>query len=350
MDRLANEAWHVGAHVTVVNYCHIFEQGLRDAIDRPIGDLVSNSEIAACWSDKSAQSLRQRQSRHARAERGAGHVSKQNIYLGAIRAYAAQTTWPPLDIGMYLTDPVNPMPDVLTGDPTVSRIVSILEDLSQGHQAEQVALRRDCSLVTVNSILKSVGTFADQHGAADDELQDSPAFGLSSLKDRKGETLGIKPDFSRTGTVHLRPFFRHLDSADRELLRRCSDYWAMSLRAGHFGLRLRPGIEDVATLLADCGLNKTLITVRHNQLCAGGDPSKFNLVFSSIKAIFHAKLGLSPPLIPKNQRAGRPAVWLVIASSARHAKKDGSGSSIVGFNCMMLSLHVWLQLTREVNP
>lgn len=349
MDHLANEAGHAGAHVTTAKYCHMFEQGLHDAIDRSIRDIVNNSDIAARWSAKSAQTLRQRKSRHTRALRDTGSLARQNMYLHAIKAFSDQTVWPSIDSGLLLTDAVNPMANVRAGEHTVSRVVLILEDLSAGHHAEQVALRRDCNLATVNSILKSVGTFSDQHGDADDELQDPLAYGLSSLKDRSGDHLGIVPAFARTRQVHLRPLLRHLDSADRNLLSRFSQYWVMSLRDGHFGLRLRPGIEDIATLLANCGLNKTLIAVRHNRLCEAADPSKFEEMLNSVKAIFHAKLGQSPPLIPKKKRAGRPAVWLVIASSAKNAIKDGSGTSMDGFNCLMLSLYVWLHLTHEAN-
>ncbi len=72
LDRLTNEVGHIGGHITAVHYCHIYDAGIRHAIDLALNACNWTDAGTSAWTGVTPETLRQRASRATR--RGASSV------------------------------------------------------------------------------------------------------------------------------------------------------------------------------------------------------------------------------------------------------------------------------------
>lgn len=127
-----------------------------------------------------------------------------------------------------------------------------------------------------------------------------------------------------------------------------TDYWQRTLCKEHIAVRTGPGWDQFVTLLKEARINTSLMALKWSVR----PTSESNVVnaLALAQATIRVRLGSSLRQVPQSPRAGRPAIWLIIGSDPKQLSQDGSGSSMKGFNCALLSAFVWLTLTENINP
>lgn len=340
LDLLADEAGHVGGHVTAINYGHIFEPGLRFALDRALLSLPLAYSAIHFWTGMPEAALRQRVSR------GKGTaVGRASVLWSSLRAEAASLIFPGTHESIPLEIPTNPLSSLKATVLSVDQIIRLLSDISAGLSVAQTGLRQDLSEALVVDALKLAGVFAEQHGDKLAILPDQMTLGMTALRDRSGRLLGLKPDFPRTTQPRWALMLKAIKRCEDHTLSEATDYWRRALANGHLAVRPGPGWDCFVDLLKEAAINTNLIAMKWS--APPGAVDDVSSMLTVAQAVARQKLGRTLEAIAQSHRAGRPSIWLVIASNPNLLAKDGSGCSLTGLHCAMFSAWVWVHLCER---
>ncbi|MFC5520836.1 hypothetical protein [Polaromonas jejuensis] len=340
VDELANEAGHSGGHVTTVNYCHLFEMGLRQSLDKGLHHLAIGYAAVTDWTHIPATTLRQRVSRSE-----LGVAAQREILWGALKGAADQIQRPPVSQSCALVAPDNPLLSLKPKALGYPQVVGVLSDIARGLSIAQSSLRQDLKESLVIEAIKLVGVFADRHG--EPELLDQLTLGSKALRDHSGGLLGLRPDFSRMSQSRWALLPGAVERGDRWMLTEATDYWQRTLCKEHIAVRPGPGWDKFVELLKEAGINTSLMAIKWS-ITPTSEADVLNAL-ALAQATVRVRLGSSVTQIQQAPRAGRPTIWLVIGSDTKLLGVDGSGSSMTGLQCAMLSAHVWLKLIEKLN-
>lgn len=342
VDELANEAGHSGGHVTTVNYCHLFEVGLRQSLDKALHHLAIDYAAVTAWTHLPAATLRQRVSRSE-----LGGAARREILWGALKGAADQIQQPAVSQSCALVAPDNPLPSLKPKALAYPQVVGLLSDIARGLSIAQSSLRQDLKEPLVGKALKLVGAFADRHGEPEPELLDQLTLGSKALRDRSGGLLGFRPDFARVSQSRWALLPGAVERGDTWMLMEATTYWQRALSNEHVAVRPGPGWDKFVELLKEAGINTSLVAIKWS-ITPTSKADVLNAL-ALAQATVRVRLGSSVKQIQQAPRAGRPSIWLVIGSDAKLLEVDGSGSSMTGLHCAMLSAHIWLKLTEKLN-
>ncbi len=340
LDLLADEAGHVGGHVTAINYGHIFEPGLRLALDRALFSLPLAYSAINSWSAIPEAALRQRVSR----SKGTA-VGRANVLWSSLQTRAATVIYPDTHESIALETPKNPLFSLKATVLSLDQIIGLLGDISAGLSVAQTGLRQDLSEALVVGALKLAGEFAEQHGDKLAMLPDQMTLGMTALRDRSGRLLGLKPDFSRTTQPRCALILKAIKRCEDPMLNQATEYWRRALASFHLAVRPGPGWDCFVDLLKESAINTNLIALKWS--APPGAVDDVSSMLTVAQAVARQKLGRTLQTIAQSHRAGRPSIWLVIASDSKLLAKDGSGCSLTGLHCAMFSAWVWVHLCKR---
>lgn len=342
MDALANEAGHAGAHVTVSNYCHIFEAELRRSLDQCLISLPLEYPSTASWTGLTQASLRQRVSRQHRA-----HVTRSNTLWNAIDGCAPRQRWIDISEKCPLGPAVNNLATLNPKGLTYLQVAGLLSDISRGLTISQTSLRQDLPEPLVIAALKLVGDFSQQHGAHDSQLLDELSLGAMALRQTNGRWLGFKPDFSRLRQRRWAGLIRSIEASDDWTLSEATHYWGRALSREHLAVRPGPGWDRFLVLLQGADLNASLISLRWSRTSS----SEVEVADALDKAQVAVRVafGRSVRQIEQPTRGGRPSICLAICGDTRLIDVHGSAHSLIGLHCCMLATVVWQSMNADLN-
>jgi integrase len=343
LDELSNEAGHVGGHITTANYCHLFEAGLRRSLDQGLIHRQLDYASVSAWTKIPEATLRQRVSR----SKGNGQTRGDMLWC-VLRAVAGQIKYPSVSQSIRLIPPDNPVLSLPPKPVSYHQVAGVLSDVAAGLSISQSSCRQDLSESVITTAIKLVGSFAERHGGAEVELLDELTLGSRALRDDSGRLLGLRPDFSRMSQARWADLPRAIENGDRWMLREATDYWQRTLCKEHIAVRPGPGWGQFVALLKTASINTSLMALKFSTA-----PTTEEIVMNALanaQATVRVQLGSSMRQIPQLPRAGRPAIWLIIGSDPKQLSQDGSGASVTGLNCALLSAYVWLILTENINP
>ena len=342
LDELANEAGHVGGHITTVNYCHLFEEGLRRSLDQGFDRLQIGYAEVSSWTQISEVSLRQRVSRSQ-----AIGLSREQSLRSAIKQTADAIPLPLIDKSIPLAPADNPLSFLQPKPLSFRQVAGLLSDIASGLSISQASCRQDLDESLVHRAIKLVGTFADRNGETGFELLDALTLGTQALRNSSGQLLGIRPDFPRLSQIRWEALPQAIENGDRWMVGEATDYWLRVLSKGHVAVRPGTGWDQFVALLKTANINTSLMALKYTVA-----PATEDTVFDALalaQATVRMHLGSSLRQIPQSPRAGRPAIWLIIGSDPNHLTFDGSGNSMTGLHCAMLAGWIWLALTSNIN-
>ena len=342
LDELANEAGHVGGHVTTANYCHLFEAGLRRSLDRGLYHLHLDYAAGSAWTRISEATLRQRVSRSQVIG-----LSREHILWSAVKQAADSIDLPFISKSVLLAPADNPLSFLKPKPLSIHQVTGLLSDVASGLSISQASCRQYLDESLIHKAIRLVGSFADRHGEAESELLDERTLGTKALRDVSGKLLGLRPDFLRLSQARWAGLPQAIENGNRWLLKEATDYWQRTLCAEHIAVRPGPGWDQFVAMLKSASINTSLMALKFSIT-----PTTEEIVTNALalaQATVRVQLGSSLRQIPQAPRAGRPAIWLIIGSDPKQLSKDGSGASLTGLNCAMLSAYVWLTLTANIN-
>ena len=348
LDELANQAGHVGGHITAINYCHIFEAGIRLALDTPVALIKISYKSASLWSGASEQNLRQRV---CRSDGIASNPSFKQWFTS--RNPIDYSTFKAATASLAMEAPVSPLPTTFATEINVQAVAGILRDASCDLSTPEIALRRDLPECIVTQTLTILGRFADRHGVARLMQPDFPSLGLLALKDRTGSQLGITPDFSRLSQQRWQKLLAAIQREYEPTRQRAVEYWERALSGIHLEVQPGDGWEAMLKLLQASGLNASQFVIRSpkkgstdSSLSPLSQDPALMVALESAQAAARKVFGRSFTEIGHSPRGGRASIWLVISSDPKFVSKDGSANSMAGFHCVMLSTYVWQHLIK----
>ena len=340
LDLLADEAGHVSGHVTAINYSHIFEPGIRFALDRALLSLPLAYSAINSWTGTPEAALRQRVSRSKEISGG-----RAVVLWSSLQARAATSIFLAIHEMIPLEIPTNPLLSLKATSLNLDQIVGLFSDISAGLSIAQTSLRQDLSETLVVNALKLAGEFAAQHGEKDAMLPDEMTLGITSLRDRSGRLLGFKPDFSRIAQPRWLLLLMAMKRCDHHMLNEATEYWRRALSDGHLAVRPGVGWDNFVDLLKESAINTSLIALKWSAPPAAVEAVTSTLVLA--QSVVRQRLGRSLQQIAQSHRAGRPSIWLVIASDSKFLGKDGSGCSQTGLHGAMFSAWIWVHLCKQ---
>lgn len=332
-DLLAVEAGHVGGHITTVNYCHLYERGLRHWLDHAIYHLDLDYRTVAAWSGMSEVTLRKRVSRLDASS------DLQTVFWDAFEPASKKAAIKNIGDGFPLVAPQNPMLGWQTKPLGFGQVTGILADVSAGLSTSQACLRHDVKQPLIESAMQIVGEFSDVHGTPELTMLDRLTLGITALKDKSGILLGMLPDFSRLSQPRWKLMCHAIEKADSPVLAEAVDYWQRALKRHHLAVRPGPGFEKILELIKAAQISTDLIQIRWSGSSASVLDA-LSLAQIKTRTVFGRKVSERK----FDERGGRPAIWLVIGSDAESLAVDGSASSISGLHCALLAAHVWMTL------
>lgn len=339
LDELANEAGHIGGHVTTVNYCHLFEAGLRRSLDKGLCSLHLGYAAVSGWTRSSEATLRQRVSRSNSESLTRGDILGRLLQSAADKVECSAISQP-----IRLMPPQNPLQFLQAKPLSYRQVAGVLSDIASGLSISQSSSRQDLSESAINKIIKLVGSFADWHGEAESELLDELTLGSKALRDATGRLLGMRPDFPRMTQARWSALPKAIESGDRWMIKEATEYWRRTLCHEHIAVRPGPGWDQFVALIKEANINTSLMALKWST--APGSETNVMNALALAQATVRLRLGSSLSQIQQAPRAGRPAIWLIISSDPKHLGRDGSGNSMTGINCALLSAYVWLTVTE----
>ena len=352
LDELANEAGHVGGHITAAFYCHLFEQALRLQVDQVLTERTLEYLAATKWSGAGYDLVRKWVSRGSRRF-GKGPVALWK----SIAAAAGHVRLPNASEGIPVQAPVNPLPKPAPASaPDFKLVLALLGDCVSDCSISQISFRRDVEESTVRTCLAEVGRFSEIHGEPRDDLLDPIAIGLHALREPTGAALGLRPDFFRVRQTRWRGLARGIESLSRSVLNESVRYWSRNFDANHLAARHGAGWVRFVELLGASQINTSLMAVEYHhkpQKTADHTEPKDDGVDSDValvQAALRVTFGITVAAIERAYRPGRPPIRLVISSRPPSREESGTADSSAGLHCCMLTAHVWLRVSEAFEP
>lgn len=339
LDGLANEMGHVGGHVTAVNYCHLYERGLRHAIDLALTRLRLDYAGTSAWTGLAPETLRQRASRATRRGECAAEM------LGTSLSDAAQRVpLPPISTSIAMAMPANPLPSPQARALSYAQVIGVLRETAAGLSTQQVSLRQEVPERQVVRIVEAVGAFAERHCRTSTSMLDAHSHGVHALRESSGRLLGVRADFDRLSQRRWRQLTEAIAKVELLRLQRAANYWERAANGRH--LAVRPGSEwdSFIWLLADSGLNRSLMSIHWS--CSEERIDEIHETLAHAQSSVRYRLGTSLAQVRHAHRHGRPLVWLVVSSDAAKRSSNGSAHSITGLHGASLAAWIWLHVTH----
>lgn len=339
LDRLANEMGHVGGHVTAVHYCHIYEAGIRQAIDVALQHLPLGYSGTSAWTGLAPEALRQRASRAYKRGDAISKVLRTSLNEAALRA-----AFPAISKGVDGTIPINPLPPRQVQPLQFDDVVGVLRDITTGLSTQEAALRNSVPEKQVICMLEIIGGFAERNGKNPLSMVDPLSFGVQALGESSGRLLGVRPDFGRLSQRRWAQLTNAFKKAETLRLQKATCYWKRAVDGPH--LAVRPGSEwdSFVCLLADSGINRSLMSVHYSST-----EKRLREILAALEeaqATVRYHFGASVAQVRHAHRPGRPSIWLVISSDASSRNTHGSAHSIAGLHCAFLAAWVWLNVAQ----
>lgn len=339
LDRLAIEMGHIGGHVTAVHYCHIYEACIRQAIDVALQRLPLTYAGTSAWTGLAPETLRQRASRATKR----GESSSQTLRTSLSNA-ALRIAFPATSDAITVALPTNPLPPAQVHALQFTEVVGVLRDISKGLSTQQVALRHAVPEKQVIRILEIIGLFGEKHGECQLSMVDPLIHGVQALQEPSGSLLGVCPAFGRLSQRRWGQLTDAIEKAETLRLQKAIRYWERAVHGRH--LAVRPGSEwdSFVWLLADSGINRSLISIHYSST-----EKRLKEILEALErtqATVRYRLGTSVAQVRHVHRPGRPPIWLVISSNTSLRNIDGSAHSIAGLQCAFLAAWAWLHVSH----
>lgn len=339
LDRLANEMGHVGGHVTAVHYCHIYEAGIRQAIDVALQHLRLGYSGTSAWTGLSPEALRQRASRATKRGEATSQALRTSLSEAAIRV-----AFPAISDGVDVTIPINPLPPRQVPALELNDVVGVLRDITTGLSTQEAALRHSVPEKQVIRMLEIIGWFAERNGKNPLSMVDPLNFGVQALRETSGRLLGVRPVFGRLSQRRWAQLTNAFKKVETLQLQKAIRYWHRAVDGPHLAVRPGPEWDAFVCLLADSSMNRSLVSIHYSS-----NEKQLEEILAALEeaqATLRYHLGASVAQVSHAHRPGRPPLWLVISSDAAHRNKNGSAHSIAGLHCAFLAALVWLNVAR----
>lgn len=338
LDRLTNEVGHIGGHITAVHYCHIYDAGIRHAIDLALKRLQLDYAGTSAWTGVTPETLRQRASRATRRGASSAEVLRNSLTEAALRV-----SLPAINESIAMAIPANPLPSPQPHALTYAQVVGVLRETAAGLSTQQVALRHGVPEEQAIRILEAIGTFAERHGRTPALMLDALNHGVHALQEPSGSVLGTRAGFGRLSQRRWCQLTEVFGKIEVLRLQQATSYWERAVDGQH--LAVRPGSEwdSFIWLLADSGINSSLMSMHWSST-----EQRLNEISDTLaraQATVRYRLGASFAQVCRTHRHGRPPIWLVISSDGALRNTDGSANSITGLHCAFLAAWVWLRVT-----
>ena len=339
LDRLANEMGHIGGHVTAVHYCHIYETGLRNAINVALTRLHLDYAGTSAWTGLAPETLRQRASRATKHGGSAAEMLRMSLSDAAQRVPLQ-----PISEAIAMAIPASPLPSTQPHALAYSQVVGVLRETASGLSTKQVSLRHGVPESQVVLIVEAVGDFAERHVRTSSSMLDAHSHGVQALRDSSGHLLGVRADFDRLSQRRWRQLTEAIEKVELLRLRKAADYWDRAAHGRHLAVRSGSGWDSFIWVLADSGINRSLMSIHWSSSEARLDEILEALARAQVSVRY--RLGISLSQVRRTHRHGRPPLWLVISSDAAMGNANGSAHSITGLHGAFLAAWVWLQVAH----
>jgi integrase len=337
LDRLANEVGHIGGHVTAVHYCHIYEPGLRHAIDVALERLPLGYVGTSAWTGVAPETLRQRASRATRRGGSTAEILRTSLTDAALRIPLSA-----ISDSIAMTVPASPLPPPQSLALTYAQVVGVLRETAAGLSTQQVGLRHAVPHQQVVRIVEAVGDFAERHGKRTASMLDALSHGMQALRESSGRLLGMRPDFARLSQRRWLQLTDVMGKIDLLRLQRATSYWERAVDDQHLAVRPGSEWESFMGLLADSGINRSLMSLHWSS--TDQRQSEISDALARAQETVRFQLGASFAQVRHTHRHGRPPIWLVISSDGALRNRNGSANSITGLHCAFLAAWAWLRV------
>ena len=337
LDRLANEVGHIGGHVTAVHYCHIYEPGLRHSIDVALERLPLDYVGTSAWTGVAPETLRQRASRATRRGGFTAEILRTSLTDVALRIPLSA-----ISDSIAMTVPANPLPPPQSHALTYAQVVGVLREIAAGLSTQQVGLRHAVPHQQVVRIVEAVGDFAERHGKRTPSMLDALSHGMQALLESSGRLLGMRPDFARLSQRRWLQLTDVMGKIEFLRLQRATSYWERAVDDQHLAVRPGSEWESFMGLLADSGINRSLMSLHWSS--TDQRQSEISDALARAQETVRFQLGASFAQVRHTHRHGRPPIWLVISSDGALRNRNGSANSIIGLHCAFLAAWAWLRV------
>lgn len=341
LDQLANEMGHVGGHVTTHHYCHVFEPGLRKALDKEAQRCTY--EALAQWVGKQPETLRKRVSR------AGGTEDAKTKVLEAALEEATQCLpgkrRPPISCNGSPTNPVS----VPAAPKALYAVASILMDMAAGIGLTNITLRHSRPLKTVEKIAECVSEYVLEHTGNAVEIRDKCSYGLDALKDGEGKLLSFSPNFHHLNRPHWRKLLKSLADAGSEDLAQVLSYWQRARKGSHFSVHSGDGWRTFLKILNGSSLHPRQLVLVHRPLLDGQLGKKQSLVDQLEAAQEDANNVFGDSFISSEckYRRGQPDIRLLIQKKPISRTTTSHITCMNGLHCSFLAAWVARRISLE---
>ncbi len=362
-DRRANELGHAPSDLMFTTYTHIFGTGIRTCIDRQMMvDQVLRPREVSAWAAMDIKTMQREidqgrlqqasdrlRTQVSRARRKDDKESSEFLLHRFIEEFSQSIAAPsPSAVYQIATAlPASPLLDYRPRELTIEVLLRCLRQLpvlSHGDGSQHSILARQAGVKSTEwRLALDELVFLNRSAAHVSQPSDQEADPATWLIERHWGTL-IDSAFAEKWKSLLKYLDRHAADPD---VRLASEYVLQTLGCGdHLPVEAADArFESLLRVLKACGINLSRLALH----VAGED--------GSLDAPKHADariqnlLGIDVLPIAREQRAGRPAVYLTVRSQAGGAasdhNRDGSAHSLKGLSALFLGARLKAKMFEE---
>ena len=166
-------------------------------------------------------------------------------------------------------------------------------------------------------------------------MLDALSHGMQALRESSGRLLGMRPDFARLSQRRWLQLTDVMGKIEFLRLQRATSYWERAVDDQHLAVRPGSEWESFMGLLADSGINRSLMSLHWSS--TDQRQSEISDALARAQETVRFQLGASFAQVRHTHRHGRPPIWLVISSDGGLRNRNGSANSIIGLHCAFLA-------------
>lgn len=340
LDDIATKLGQLSAATTLKHYAHIFEEGLRAHVDRLLKRVALTSAQISGWTGIKATTIRQRAFSRKLASR--------DLAWELLDEQASAVKVEGVEKGLMLAKPGSPLVGALQDRANVELVVLALGDIASGLDLQMVARRCRRSLQWIHELCRAANSILLRIGYRQ-LLAKEGSLGLyRGLVDAlNAPRLGL--DFSRVRQEKFRDARAQLAALGGEASSAFVAAWERCYRGRYLSLTNPESAEELFRALAALGVPQHCLAISIACSPEGPLASEELVRESRLQLAFRSAFACDALLEYKRPRRGRPHDYLIWSTVPLEEAKNPTSAaiSLTGFNALMFSMAVYLQLHKE---
>lgn len=296
MHQSATDVAHFSVLTSTHEYVHLYEDAIRETINRGLQDLVITSQTASKWSRDTPEAIRKRVSR--------GGIVKNHMYWQIIFGSSHISRIDAIEDAYKTEKPKKPQFLSEINMPDYIKILNVFGDFSTNTPIETIALRQSIKTEQIKNLLTYAKSVIFKGNLHQDINFDSS---INKVAFTIGKLGGVdfiktqKPKLNRITKLFQRYYLTNdiLDGAKAWLILQKSKYIAISSDTDS---------RNLVLALSKIELPVTQLAVAYSE---NANPSALPI----IQSFFYEAYGATVPQFKVKNRRGRPNTYLLISST-----------------------------------